>query len=198
LPAPPERDYFAVFGLARRMNIDPAVLEKHFYSLSREMHPDNFYRASKEEQESSLEQSARLNDAYRTLRDPFARTEYLLTLEGCQVEKKGSGIPPELVEEVFELREWLAAVRATASEHAPNAHRTEIQQQLAAAKLTLEQRLQASRADLQALFVRWDQVIDSGGSVLERAAILEGMGNVLARQKYLQNLASEVSATLDG
>ena len=196
MPLTSDQDYFSAFGLTRRMSLDPADLEKRFYSLSRKLHPDNFYRASKEEQESSLEQSARLNDAYRTLRDPFARAEYLLTLEGRQVDEKGPGVPPELLEEVFELREWLAELRAPASEQAPSAHRAEVQQQLAAAKATLEQRLQTSLAELQALFARWDQVVDRGGPQSERVTILAETGKVLAKRNYLQNLVGEVSAAL--
>ena len=190
----PEEDYFAVFGLARRMNLDLADLEKRFYTLSRRLHPDNFYRASKEEQESSLDQSARLNDAYRTLRDPVVRAEYLLSLEGQQVEKKGSAVPPELLEEVFELREWLAELRATASAQAQGAHRAEVQQQLTRAKANLEQRLESVLAELQRLFTRWDQALAAGGSQPDRAAIIESLGKVLAKRSYLQNLVSEVSA----
>ena len=94
MPRTSNQDFFAVFGLDRRMNLARADLEYRFYTLSRKLHPDNFYRASKEEQESSLDQSARLNDAYRTLRDPVTRAEYLLSLEGQPAEKKRSGVPP--------------------------------------------------------------------------------------------------------
>ena len=194
----PEEDYFAVFGLARRMSLDLADLEKRFHSLSRKRHPDNFYRASQEEQELSLEQSARLNDAYRTLRDPAVRAEYLLSLEGQQVEKKGSAVPPELLEEVFELREWLAELRATASAKEQNAHRAEVQQQLTRAKANLEQRLESFLAELQTLFSRWDQTLAAGCSQAERAAIIESMGKVLASRKYLQKLVEEISIVLEG
>ena len=194
----PGQDYFAVFGLARRMSLDLADLEKRFHRLSRQRHPDNFYRASQEEQELSLEQSARLNDAYRTLRDPFARAEYLLSLEGQQVEKKGSAVPPELLEEVFELREWLAELRATASEQAPSAHRNEVQAQLLRAKANLEKRLETFLAELQTMFTRWDQALAAGGLQVERAAILDGLGKVLAKQRYLQNLVDEISIVLEG
>ena len=194
----PEEDYFAVFGLARRMSLDLADLEKRFHSLSRKRHPDNFYRASQEEQELSLEQSARLNDAYRTLRDPAVRAEYLLSLEGQQVEKKGSAVPPELLEEVFELREWLAELRATDSAKEQNAHRAEVQQQLTRAKANLEQRLESFLAELQTLFSRWDQTLAAGCSQAERAAIIESMGKVLAKRKYLQNVVSEISTALEG
>jgi molecular chaperone HscB len=198
LPSTTGQDYFAVFGLDRRMNLDLVELEKRFYSLSRKLHPDNFYRASKEEQESCLDQSARLNNAYRTLRDPVTRAEYLLSLEGQPVEKKGPGVPPELLEEVFELNEWLAELRAADPEPAQGTHRIEVQAQLLRAKTNLEKRLEASIADLQALFGRWDQTLAAGGSQADRAKILDGIANILAKRKYLQNLVDEVSAALDG
>ena len=198
MPLKAGQDYFAIFGLDRRMNLNLADLEKRFYTLSRKLHPDNFYRASKEEQESSLDQSARLNDAYRTLRDSVARAEYILSLEGQSVEKKGPGVPPELLEEVFQLNEWLAELRAAASEPAQRTHRAEVESQLLRAKANLEKRLEGSIAELQALFVRWDQAIASTCPQPERARILDGIAKILAERKYLQNLVVEVSAALEG
>jgi molecular chaperone HscB len=197
LPPTAGQDYFAVFGLDRRMNLDLADLEKSFYTLSRKLHPDNFYRASKEEQESSLDQSARLNDAYRTLRDPVTRAEYLRSLEGKPAEKKGPGVPPALLEEVFELNEWLAELRDLASEQAGSTHLAEIQSQLIRAKANLEERLETFLAELQALFVRWDCALDSNRSVPDCPGILREIGEALARRNYLQNLIQEVSAALE-
>ena len=179
------------------MNLDLADLGKRFYTLSRKLHPDNFHRASKAEQVSSLDQSARLNDAYRTLRDPVTRAEYLLRLEGEPAEKKGSGVPPELLEEVFELNEWLAELRAAAPEPAQSAHRAEVKAQLLRAKANLEKRLETFLADLQALFVRWDQAIASTSPQPEHANILDGISKILAKRKYLQNLVGEISAALE-
>ena len=71
-------DYFTFFGLARKLHIDVAGLEREFYQLSRKLHPDLYSGADAREQEWSLEQSSQLNDAYRTLKDPIQRTEYLL------------------------------------------------------------------------------------------------------------------------
>lgn len=198
MPSISGQDFFAVFGLDRRMNLALADLEERFYTLSRKLHPDNFYRASKEEQESSLDQSARLNDAYRTLRDPVTRAEYLLSLEGQPVEKKGSGVPPELLEEVFELNEWLVEWRAAAPEPAQSAHRNEVRAQLLRAKANLEKRLETFLAELQTLFGRWDQALAAGGSQPDRAAIIESMGKVLAKRKYLQHVVSEISPVLEG
>ncbi len=81
-------NYFAQFGLPRHLNIDTAALEKAFYAQSRKLHPDRFASRPTAEQEVALAASSRLNDAYRTLRDPIARTEYLLQLEGIQLEEQ--------------------------------------------------------------------------------------------------------------
>src|SRR5208282_5028672 len=84
-----------------------------FHQLSWKLHPDNFVRASAEERELSLERSSQLNDAYRVLRDPVARVEYLLGIEGMRKEgATKQQAPPELLEEVFELNEWLDELRS--------------------------------------------------------------------------------------
>ena len=109
-------DYFTFFALPRKLNLDVALLEREFYELSRKLHPDLSARADKREQEWSLEQSSLLNDAYRTLKDPIKRTEYLLRLEGVELEEQSKSatekaratgemkkqvVPPDLLEEVF-------------------------------------------------------------------------------------------------
>ena len=86
-PAEPT-DYFSFFGLPRKLQLDEAALEHEFYALSRKLHPDVYSRASAREQAWSLEKTSQLNDAYRTLKDPMTRTEYLLALEGIQLEEQ--------------------------------------------------------------------------------------------------------------
>src|SRR5262249_6210031 len=119
-------DYFSFFGMPRKLNLDTAVLEREFYALSRQLHPDLYVGRDTREQEWSLEQSSRLNDAYRTLKDPIRRTEYLLKLEGVELEgqskaateaarmsgEKKQIVPPNLLEEVFELNMQLEEARA--------------------------------------------------------------------------------------
>ena len=83
-------DYFAFFGLPRKLTIDLAELERRFHSLSWKLHPDNFVRATEDERQLSLERSSQLNDAYRTLRDPVSRVEYLLSLAGMRKEGQKS------------------------------------------------------------------------------------------------------------
>src|ERR1700676_3463531 len=81
-------DYFTFFGLPLKLDLDVKALEKSFYELSRKLHPDLNARAGSQEQEWSMEQSSLLNDAYRTLKDPIKRTQYLLQLEGVELEEQ--------------------------------------------------------------------------------------------------------------
>src|ERR1700741_2851982 len=105
-------DYFAIFGLPRKLSVDLDLLEQKFLQLSWKLHPDNFVNASEPERELSLKRSSELNDAYRTLREPIARVEYLLGIEGERKEgERKQQAPPELLEEVFELNESLDELR---------------------------------------------------------------------------------------
>src|SRR5712692_9776213 len=70
-------DYFALFEMPRKLWIEMSGLEQKFLQLSWKLHPDNFVNATEQERELSLQHSSELNDAYRTLRDPIARVEYL-------------------------------------------------------------------------------------------------------------------------
>ena len=116
-PLPRGTDYFAFFGLPRKLRVDAAELEKRFHQLSWRLHPDNFVRAAEYERELSLDRSSQLNDAYRALRDPISRVEYLLAREGARKEgEHKQQAPPELLEEVFELTN--RSTSCTASEKA--------------------------------------------------------------------------------
>src|SRR6516165_12720529 len=97
-------NYFDFMGLPRHLSIDLKELEKKFYALSRQYHPDMHSRKTREERDQAEENTAVLNDAYRALRDPVTRAEYLLRLEGFDIgEQTSKDVPPELLEEVFEL-----------------------------------------------------------------------------------------------
>jgi molecular chaperone HscB len=116
---PPGGDYFSVFGLEPRLNLDLAALEHEFHRLSRKVHPDRFVRATENERQWSLADTALLNDAYRALKDPLQRTRYLLKLVGAETgdehgkdRKDASRVPADLLEEVFDLNMQLEEMRA--------------------------------------------------------------------------------------
>ena len=112
-------DFYSVFGLSPRLNLDLPLLEKEFHRLSRRLHPDRFARAAENEKEWSLADTALLNDAYRTLKDPVTRTEYLLKLQGAEIGEEHAGkdrkdpsrVPADLLEEAFDLNMQLEEMR---------------------------------------------------------------------------------------
>ena len=112
-PVSKDLDYFTCFGLPRRLAIDPQTLETKFYELSRAFHPDFYQNKSDAEQTISLGNSAMLNTAYRTLRDPIQRAEYLLDLEAGSVKDIRTTPPADLFEEILELQDTLDEFRAS-------------------------------------------------------------------------------------
>src|SRR5215468_5167668 len=103
-------DYFEVFGLPRVLGIDIAPLEKTFHELSRKYHPDYFAAAPPAQKTQAVRMTALLNDAYRTLKHPVRRVEYLMSLYGFKPD--GSKVPQALLMEVFEINEQLEEVKA--------------------------------------------------------------------------------------
>ena len=83
-------DYFAVFGLPRKLSVDGEALRTRFYELSRAHHPDFHQGADAEAQAETLARSALVNRAYRALRDPLARVEYLIALEEGRDTREGA------------------------------------------------------------------------------------------------------------
>jgi molecular chaperone HscB len=203
-------DYFETFGLPRHLQMDTQALEKQFYSLSRRLHPDRFAARPAAEQEAALSASSDLNDAYRTLKDPIARTQYLLSLEGVELEEqskaateaaRSSGtekkqlIPPELLEEVFELNMQLMEMKA--ARQMGDAADPDLLRDLKAADVTFKSKLTATQVELEALWMRWDTALDAEDSGAQGAA-KEAMVTLLNKRSYLRNLVRDVTAALEG
>ncbi len=199
-------DYFAVFALPRLLNLDTAALEKTFYAQSRRLHPDRFAAKPAAEQEAALAQSSLLNDAYRTLRDPIALTQHLLTLEGVELEEQSKSateaartsgtqkkqlIPPELLEEVFELNMQLMEMKA-AKEMGDDAD-PDLKRDLEAAAATFNLKMSETQAELEALWIRWDTAADDDA----RSAAKDAMVTLLNKRSYLRNLVRDVNAALE-
>src|SRR5437867_6062507 len=150
-------DYFAVFGLSRKLCVEMSPLEQKFLQLSWKLHPDNFVNASDEERELSLKRSSELNDAYRVLRDPLARVEYLLEIEGQRKEgEKKQQAPPELLEEVFELNESLDELREA---RASGQDLTGLKARLETAEKSFQEKLGEVDGELQSTAREWDAAL---------------------------------------
>jgi len=200
-------NYFSFFGLPRKLNLDMSRLERDFYELSRKLHPDLNARADKREQEWSLEQSSLLNDAYRTLKDPIKRTQYLLRLEGVELEEQSktaterartSGevkkqiVLPDLLEEVFELNMQLEELRANKKmgEDDPALVRD-----LESHKAQFEKKYEELAEELKNRWDHWDRALDLDSAEGRRDA-LDGMVDLLNRRSYIRNLVRDVNEAL--
>ena len=206
-PAVPT-DYFTFFGLPRKLNLDVAELEREFYKLSRKLHPDLYARGSGQEQQWSLEKSSQLNDAYRTLRDPIARTQYLLKLEGVQLEEQSKAatdkarqtgvekkqvIPAELLEEVFELNMQLEEARMNKKMGERDA---ELLREMEGARNDLQAKHDALMDELRGYWDQWDalpQDADDG----QRKLVRDKMVGLLNRRSYIRNLVRDVNQVLE-
>ena len=201
-------NYFEVFSLPQKLAIDTAALEKQFYAMSRKLHPDRFASRPAAEQEEALKQSSLLNDAYRTLKDPILRTQYLLKLEGVELEEQSKAatdqaratgvekkqvVPPELLEEVFELNMQLQEMRAAKQmgEDEP-----ELRRDLMTAKDAFDARMVETQTELEGLWARWDLAVDSGDDA-GKASARNAMVALLNKRSYLRNLVRDVNEALE-
>jgi molecular chaperone HscB len=189
-------DHFRFFGLPRKLRIDESELEKSFYALSRQFHPDYFMSASEPERQASMERSSMLNDAYRTLRDRIARVTYLLTIEGYkEAEKKA---PPDLLEEVFELNmqvEELKAAKKTGDEDDED-EVVEARSSLEDALAGLRKKLAGIDDRLLTLFEDWDSALDRSAATVEKKPLLDRMSELLSHRSYIRHLVSSIQEEL--
>jgi molecular chaperone HscB len=201
-------DYFAFFGLPHKLNLDVPLLEREFYKLSRRLHPDLFVSAGKAKQDWSTEQASLLNDAYRSLKDPIRRTEHLLHLQGVELEEqsktateqaRASGkmkkqvVPPDLLEEVFELNMQLEQLRMNkkSGEDDPA-----LVKELEAQRVALEDKHEALLQELRTYWSDWDKLVDRG-SEEDRRRVRDGMVDLLNRRNYIRNLVRDVNEVLE-
>lgn len=207
---PMPTDYFTFFGLPRKLKLDVPKLERDFYSMSRKLHPDVYARSTDTEQDWSLETTSLLNDAYRTLKDPYARTEYLLKLEGINTEEQSKSatekaratgetkkqiVPPDLLEEVFELNMQLEEARMNLKMGEEDESLT---RELEQTRTNLEGKLAGLGKELEAYWAEWDSLVQRGliGDT-DRKRVLDKMVDVLNRRSYIRNLVRDVNEVLD-
>jgi molecular chaperone HscB len=182
-------DYFDTFGLERRLGIDVAALQRRFYELSRQWHPDFHQAAPAAEQARALEASARVNAAYRALRDPIARVEYLIRLEEGRETKEGAAVkpkaPPALLAEMFDIQEALEQARAAALDDA-------LRGALAAQREALRTRMTEAEARIVGPLSRaWDAAAPA-----ERPGVLAALKEALATRAYLRTVIDDLEAAL--
>ena len=180
------KNFFQFFGLEQKLRLDPDFLQKRFYELSRQWHPDKFSRKSAGEQAEALEATSILNDGYRTLRDPVKRAEYLLKEEGFPIgEQRSKDVPPELLEEVFELNMMLEELKSGDSA---------AREQLDGARANFTKLQTEVDSQLESLFTRYDAAEPESPSAKQSLQEIRG---VLNRRRYIDNLLRDVDRALN-
>jgi molecular chaperone HscB len=185
-------DYFSFLGLPRKLNISANDLEQRFRGLSRQFHPDYFFNAAPAERRASLERSSYLNDAYRTLKQPITRVEYLLQLEGLAArspEEASRQVPADLLEEVFALNEELDEVRELRASGTPG---DQLKARLEKARAPIEEKRASHEAQLEELSAKWDELLDRGAPDAERRPVLEALRERVLERNYINNLLAGI------
>ena len=199
-PLSKESDYFTCLGIPRLLSIDAESLEQRFYEMSRAFHPDFFQVKTAAEQSISLANSAFLNTAYRTLKDPIQRAEYLVGLESGSVKDIRSTPPADLFEEILSLQEDLEQYRAAVSDGSTE-DLGPLKSKLERDKRSLEQRQQEIEAKLRTLFGRWDQVVQAQpvteATQEKKHAVIKELRELLSHRTYVRNIVSDLTATLE-
>lgn len=183
-------DYFEVFGLPRKLQVDLEALQRRFYELSRRHHPDFHQGAGAEAQAEALEASALVNRAYRALRDPVARVQYLIALEeGREVREETTAkpkAPMDLLAEMLEVQEALEEAKSGGLTE-------ETTGRLRAERQRLEDRRRAEETVLVAAATEWDAAVDAGQ---DRAPLLARFKQRLAARAYLSTVIDDLTQAL--
>jgi molecular chaperone HscB len=168
-------DYYRALEIEPKLALDTVSLQKRFYDLSRQWHPDRFSTKSAAEQSEALEKTALLNDAFRTLRDPVLRGEYVLAQNGLEASgQRGNDVPVELLEEVLELNEALS-----------EADKPQIEHLLPQFRKTLD----SIDARLGTQFAAWDST--------PSPETLKPIRSTLNQRKYIANLVRDAERALE-
>ncbi len=194
-----EATIFLSSALVPQLELDLGMLEHQFHKLSRKLHPDRFARAQENEKQWSLADTALLNDAYRTLKDPIRRTEYLLKLHGAEIGEEHAGkdrkdqndvsrVPADLLEEAFDLNMQLEEMRMARKMGDTD---PELQSSLEQAKKKFDGLLDDVDRDLRSQWQIWD-----AGDETARLESQKKMVSLLDRRRYINNLVRDVTETL--
>lgn len=139
------QDPFALFGLPYRFALDLRALESSYLEIQSRVHPDRFAHAGDAERRASLQWTTRVNEAYRSLRDPVQRAKELLQLQGVDVAfETNTQMPGDFLLQQLDLREELE--RAALAKDA--AKLDQLRSRLAVQRQSIESEIQ-DRIDLK-------------------------------------------------
>ncbi len=164
------QNHFELFGLSPAFGLETEALERSYREIQAQVHPDRFAHAGDAERRASLQWTTRVNEAYRTLKDPVQRAKHLLELHGVDVAfETNTAMPPDFLMQQMELREAL--------EEAKDAPRLD----------ALRTELRRSRSTLE---TEIEQAID-------RERDYAGAAGLVRKLQFLDKLDSEIAAAYE-
>ncbi|MEE9275838.1 MAG: Fe-S protein assembly co-chaperone HscB [bacterium] len=187
---PAEVDHFSLFDLPRKLGIDEAALERAYYALSRKLHPDFFQNAPAAKRVRSLDASARLNEAYKALKDPVRRAVYLVELESGKMEENSAIPPAEMLEEIFEAQEAVEEFKCCSEEEEAE----NLRGRLGAAQECFVALRSGQRDALDDLAKKWDGSLEAGAPSSEA---LDKMRSILSQRNYINNVLRSIEGALE-
>lgn len=191
---PQDTDYFAILGLPAHPGVDVAALDRRYYELSRKLHPDRYQTRSVDEQRASVQATALLNAAHKTLRDSEARGRYWLTHAGDGLGRESQSVPPRLAAYVFEVQEKIDELRS-----ALNGSGAALRSELVETQRELGERLTRQHTALDDLLRGWP----SSGATSDLTpderipAALRELKSVLSELSYLRTLDRDLQNALE-
>lgn len=171
-------DHFSRLGLARRFALDPEELERYYLARSRAVHPDFYAEGSTAELSASTDLSATLNDAYNTLKEPFARAEYLLALDGGPSAAEPKAMHAAFLAEMLELRERIEESRGN-------------EEAIAALETEFAARYNALMDEVAGRFANYE---DHEPDDAIRPELRDQIRNLLNAAKYVRGLLRDLQA----
>lgn len=197
-PLSKEGDYFEYFGVSRLLNLDLDQLESRYHTLSRTFHPDFFENKSSMEQSISLGNSAVLNTAYRILKNPAQRVQYLLELEAGTWKASPATLSEDLFEELMEIQDNIVAFKQASGRHGKEMSSTCDYDRFDASKTLLEEKHNALSARLHALSHKWDCLVSDQSNSLshdaDKKAVLTQIRKVVSDQSYITRILNDINA----
>ena len=168
-----QQDFFRLFNLPSRYQIDSAALEQSYRALQAQVHPDKFAHLSEHERRMAMQWATRANEGYQILRSPLNRARYLLSLHGVDTqEDSNTAMPVDFLMQQMEWREALEETKQTKNNTALE---------------EMEQRVQH-----EVRFLQQQLAIDIDDTHDYAAA-----SGIVRKLKFLEKLAEEISSAFD-
>lgn len=166
-------DFFALFGLKTSFHLDDEDLHRRYRKLQAAAHPDRFAGESDSEVQAAQAAASRINDAYRTLKDPLLRADYMLSAKGVNaLAETGAKMSESFLMQQMEWREVLEELQQSGDDNKSASLRAEVE--------NAEREVAAQAAGLL-----------TDGMALSEAQ-MQQLADIIRRWQYMRKLLAQI------